>query len=170
MFLLLYNLVESSTRQALNEIYESITAKNVRYSSLKDEIKKIWIKENYNNFANKGHEEIFTSISNIASDLINIKFKPEKIISGNIDGKKIREFSEKYGFSNKVHVNANKGEKLYIVKNQRNKLAHGHSSFAECGREYTISDLKEIKKEVILYMGRILKNIDKYLSKNIYLK
>ena len=170
MFLLLYNLVEASTRQALNEIYDKISSHQINYELLNDEIKKIWIKEHYKNFGNKGHEEIFNHISNIASDSINLQFNPDKIISGNIDAKKIRDFSEKYGFSSKVHNNAQNGEKLVIVKNQRNNLAHGLSSFSECGRNYTITDLKEIKEQVILYVGRILKNIDKYLSKNKFLK
>ena len=115
-------------------------------------------------------QTLFNCISNIATDAIDIKFNSEKILGGNIDGKKIREFAEIYGFSDKVHLNAKNGEKLFTVKNQRNNLAHGLSSFAECGRSYTISDLKEIKEQVILYIGRILKNIDNYLSNNKYLK
>ncbi len=163
LFLLLYNLAESSIKQSLNEIYDSITAENIKYKDVIDEIKKIWIEEKHSNFRNKGVSNIFTTINNLTEDIIDIRFN-SKIISGNVDGQKIRAFSSKYGFSNNSHRNANNGVKLLQVKTQRNNLAHGNISFAECGRNYTISDLREIKKQVIIYLRSILKNIEKYIN------
>ncbi|WP_247232053.1 MAE_28990/MAE_18760 family HEPN-like nuclease [Telluribacter sp. SYSU D00476] len=164
LFLLLYNLAESSIKQSLTEIYDSISANNLKYNKVIDEIKKIWIIEKYDNFKNKGTDNIFSTINNLAEEIIEIRFDHTRTISGNIDGRKIREFSIKYGFSNKVHKNANNGNKLHLVKTQRNNLAHGVVSFAECGRNYTISDLRIMKKETVLYLRNILKNIEKYLN------
>jgi hypothetical protein len=163
LFLLLYNLAESSIKQSLNEIYDSITSENLKYKEVIDEIKKIWIEENHVNFRNKGVTNIFIAINNLAEDIIDIRFN-SKVISGNIDGQKIRSFSSKYGFSNSSHHNANNGVKLLQVKTQRNNLAHGNISFAECGRNYTMSDLREIKRQVIIYLRSILKNIEKYIN------
>jgi len=168
LFLLLYNLSESSIKQSLVEIYEQITDQQLKYEDVIDEIKKIWIDEKLNNFKNKGTDNIFKVISNLAEEIIEIKFDSEKIISGNIDGRKIKEFSIKHGFSSNVHKNAKDGVKLYQVKTQRNNLAHGNTSFAECGRNYTISDLREVKHQVIIYLRRILKNIEKYLDNKKY--
>ena len=70
---------------------------------LKTKSGKIWILENYKKFKDKGTDFIFETIHNITEDIIDIKFKPEKVISGNIDGLKIREFSENLGFSNSTH-------------------------------------------------------------------
>ncbi|MBC6109187.1 MAE_28990/MAE_18760 family HEPN-like nuclease [Pedobacter fastidiosus] len=83
-----------------------------------------------------------------------------------MDGLKIRDFATKYGFSSNTHRNANNGVKLHQVKTQRNSLAHGNTSFAECGRNYTIGDLRDIKKQVIIYLRNILKNITKFLATN----
>jgi hypothetical protein len=165
LFLLLYNLAESSIKQSLSEIYEQITEQQLKYEEVIDEIKKIWIDEKHNNFKNIGTENIFKAINNLTKEIIDIKFDSEKVISGNIDGRKIKEFSVKHGFSSKVHKNAKDGVKLHQVKTQRNHLAHGHISFAECGRNYTLSDLREIKHQVIIYLRRILNNIDRYLDK-----
>ena len=167
LFLLLYNLAESSIKQSLNEIYDSITTENLKYKEVIDEIKKIWIEENHVNFRNKGVTNIFIAINNLAEDIIDIRFN-SKVISGNIDGQKIRNFSLKYGFSNSSHHNANNGVKLLQVKTQRNNLAHGNISFAECGRNYTMSDLREIKRQVIIYLRSILKNIEKYINGKKY--
>jgi hypothetical protein len=168
LFLLLYNLSESSIKQSLAEIYEQISDEQLKYEEVIDEIKKIWIDEKHNNFKNKGTENIFRAISNLAEEIIEIRFDSEKVIPGNIDGRKIKEFSVKHGFSSSVHKNAKDGVKLHQVKTQRNHLAHGHISFAECGRNYTIGELREIKHQVIIYLRRILKNIEKYLDDKNY--
>jgi hypothetical protein len=168
MFLLLYNLAESSIKQSLTEVYDAITAKNLSYSQVIDEIKKIWITQKHDNFRNKGTEKIFIAINQLANETINIEFDSNKTISGNIDGRKIREFSLKHGFSNRAHKNANNGNKLHEVKTQRNNLAHGNISFAECGRNYGIEQLRVTKKEVILYLRSILRNIKKYLDQEKY--
>ena len=168
VFLLLYNLAESSIRQSLAEIYDTITSENLTYQEVIDEIKKIWIVQNHKNFRNLGIDNIFTAINQLANETIDIKFDSEKLISGNVDGRKIREFSDKHGFSERTHRNAKNGNKLHQIKTQRNNLAHGNTSFAECGRVYTILQLRETKKEVILYLRNILRNIKTYLDNREY--
>jgi hypothetical protein len=168
VFLLLYNLAESSIKQSLTEVYDTISSENLTYQDVIDEIKKIWIAQKHDNFRNKGTENIFITINQLASEIIDIRFDSTKVISGNIDGRKIREFSTKHGFSGRTHRNANNGNQLHQVKTQRNNLAHGNISFAECGRNYGVVQLKDTKKEVILYLRNILRNIKKYLDDREY--
>ncbi|MBC8756149.1 hypothetical protein H2O64_15845 [Kordia sp. YSTF-M3] len=169
MFLLLYNLAESAIKQALVEIYDTITDENVQYSDVKEEIKKIWIKLNYKNFNQHSTNRIYEVIDQIALDIVEIEFDVNKNISGNIDALKIREFASQIGFSTRSHHSLNNGASLHQVKIQRNKLAHGDLSFAECGRNYTLSDLRMINNQVIKYLKRILINIEKYLTAKSYL-
>lgn len=149
-------------------MYDKISSDNLCYSEVIDEIKKIWISQKHDNFRNKGTENIFLVLGQLADDVIDIEFDSSKIISGNIDGRKIREFSTKYGFSDRTHRNANNGNKLHQVKTQRNNLAHGNISFAECGRNYSVEQLSKTKKEVIMYLRNILRNIQKYLDERKY--
>lgn len=169
-FLLLYNLIEASIKLSITEIYDSITLKTNKYDDVTDQIRKIWISENYKNFKDKGTDFIFKAINNIADDTIELKFKSEKVISGNIDGLKIREFSNLIGFSNTTHHLAKKGIKLHQVKKQRNDLAHGAISFSQCGRQYTYDDLFEIKQQVIIYLRGILNNIKSFLDNDHFIK
>jgi len=169
-FLLLYNLIESSVKLSITEIYDSITLKTNKYEDVSDQIRKIWISENYKNFKDKGTDFIFETINKITEDIIELKFRPEKVISGNIDGLKVREFSNTIGFSNSTHHLAKKGVKLYQVKKQRNDLAHGAVSFSQCGRQYTYEDLQEIKQQVIIYLRGILNNIKTFLDNEEFRK
>lgn len=163
-FLLIYNLIESSVKLSITEIYDSITLTGNKYDDLSEQIRKIWILENYKNFKNRGTDFIFGAISDIAEDIIDIKFRSEKVISGNIDGRKVSEFAAQIGFSNTTHHLAKNGVKLYQVKKLRNDLAHGSISFSECGRQYTYEDLFETKQQVIIYLRGILNNIKKYVD------
>jgi len=162
MFLLLYNLAESSIKQSLSEVYDTISSENVKYKNVKEEIQKIWIDAKYKNFNQMGTDHIYEVLNNILEDVIEIEFDATKKISGNIDGQKIREFAEQIGFSTRAHHSLNNGVKLHQVKTQRNKLAHGDLSFAECGRSYTI-DLLLFKRMKILWSNSKVQRLNKLL-------
>src|SRR5690606_22370041 len=84
-FIILYNLMESSIKKGMQEIYNLITSANLPYKKVRDEIKKIWIKEGLNNFHGQSESEIFRILKSISKDIININFNPKKVISGNVN-------------------------------------------------------------------------------------
>ncbi|MFN6530465.1 MAE_28990/MAE_18760 family HEPN-like nuclease [Nostoc sp. ChiSLP03a] len=167
-FLLLYNLVESTMRNAITTIFDEFKNKNISFDDATDKIKKIIIK----NFKeNNSSDTLLQSINNISCDIISSSFDKEKLFSGNIDARKIRKTSEMYGFSCKTNSKKTKdGSDLLTVKTNRNDLAHGFKSFEEVGRDATADELLEIKKRVISYLKAILENIESYLSNKEYLK
>jgi hypothetical protein len=79
-------------------------------------------------------------------------------ISGSLDAQKIRGIAKTFGFSERTNKAQRGGADLVIVKNQRNSLAHGVSTFSDCGRNYNISELERIKDDVIFFLEDILKN------------
>ena len=172
-FLLLYNLVESSIKKSIEEIYISLTGENALYNTVTDEIKKKWIAEKYKNFKDTKYNStaIFEVIEAIENDIIALTFNSKTALGGggNIDSRKIKAFSETYGFSTKVHHSTKNGEKLCIVKDNRNNLAHGLISFCDCGKDYTIEQMLEIKKQVVSYLRSILKNVATFINDKKYL-
>lgn len=114
-------------------------------------------------------KDIHPKISQISIDIITATF-PEKIFSGNVDAKVIKETAKKYGFSHFTDCSKTKdGSNLLLVRETRNDLAHGNKSFEEVGRDKTIEELLEIKQEVVEYLRQILGNIQKYLKDQEYL-
>ncbi len=170
-FLLLYNLVESSIKKSIEEIYNSLSKENVPYKKVTDEIKKKWIEEKYKNFKDQDYvaEKIFNAIKIIEDDIITLTFNSKRFFKGNIDSKKIRNISRLYGFSSKAHYSTKDGEKLFLVKNRRNDLAHGLVSFCDCGKDYSIEQMLEIKKQVVSYLRSILKNVHLFILDKKYL-
>jgi len=167
-YLLLYNLIEATMRNAIEIIFDQLKNKNISFDEVRDDLKKIIIK----NFKdNQSTDTLLANIQAISVDIISAGFNKEKLFSGNIDAKKIKEIAEMYGFSYKTNAKKTKdGRDLITVKTNRNDLAHGFKSFEEVGKNATVDDLLKLQKRVICYLREILHNIESYLSHEAYLK
>jgi len=165
-YLLLYNLVESTIRNTIQEIYDHLKLKNVSFDVLKPNIKKTILQ----GLKAKNPSKIVDEFETIAADIISISFDPDKISDGNIDARKIREIAQNYCFSDMTDFSKCKnGEKLFEIKNKRNNLSHGIVSFSECGRQISISDLNLAFIEATSYLESILGNVKVYLNTEAYL-
>ncbi|AFY40955.1 MAE_28990/MAE_18760 family HEPN-like nuclease [Nostoc sp. PCC 7107] len=165
-FLLLYNLVEATMRNAIETIFGELSSKGVSYDQIRPELKKIVLQ----NLKKRNPDKIFSSITAISIDIITAGFDKENLFSGNIDGKRIRITADEYGFSHATdYAKTGHGSDLVTIKTNRNLLAHGFKSFAEVGRDKTADELLKIKSKVIRYLRQILQNIEKYLVNKDYL-
>ena len=164
--LLLYNLVESTMRNAIVAIFDEFKNQAISFDQLKPEIKMIVLQ----NLKKRSLEEIYLQINQISTDIIIATFNSKKLFSGNVDARLIKEIAEKYGFSYQTDFAKTKnGQNLVVIKRNRNDLAHGVKSFKEVGQCKTIEDLLKIKDEVIEYLRQILENIKTYLDNQEYL-
>lgn len=167
-YLLLYNLIESTMRNALEAIFDEINDKEVSFDNLRNEIKKIVI-ENFKH--NRSSEKLLVNITTISLDIISASFDKQKLFSGNIDSRKIKKTASNYGFSYETNAaKTGNGYDLLTVKTNRNDLAHGFKSFKEVGKEAGAEELLQIQKRVISYLKGILENIGTYIDKQEYLQ
>ncbi|NJK52341.1 MAG: hypothetical protein HC936_05075 [Leptolyngbyaceae cyanobacterium SU_3_3] len=165
-FLLLYNLVEATMRNAIEAIFDELRSKGVPYDQIRPELKKIVLK----NLKKRNSDDMFSKIAAISVDIITAGFDKEDLFSGNLDGRKIRNTATEYGFSCSTdYSRTGNGKDLLTVKTNRNDLAHGFKSFTEVGRDKTTDELLEIKNKVIRYLKQILLNIEQYLANKDYL-
>jgi hypothetical protein len=165
-FLLLYNLVEATMRNAIESIFDELKNEGVSYDRIRPELKKIVLK----NLKKRNIDDLHTSIIEVSMDIISASFDPQDLFSGNIDGRKIKETAIKYGFSHVTDARkTGNGSDLLILKMNRNDLAHGFKSFTEVGRDKTADELLAIKRKVVKYLRQILQNIEAYLENQEYL-
>jgi len=173
LFLLLYNLIESSFKKALENICIQITNDEITYIDVIPEIRKIWITKQYKNFESgcviprevQKSEFIMNKIDDIAQDIISIEF--DNKLSGNVTTSQIQKLTIQYGLQSE-EISNREATSLYVIKNKRNNLAHGNESFSECGRGKTVEELKDIQIESIDYMRFILTNIQAFLTNKKY--
>jgi len=165
LLIMLYNLIESSISNAIEEIHCNIHSNEISFNLLKDDFKSLIIK----NTKQFKPNELISRINDIATDIIKHTFKKDDLFSGNVDAKQIRELAKQYGFnSNTDNTKTKGGWHLLTIKNKRNDLAHGNFSFAEVGKDYTVEELKDMKNTTICYISEILDNIESYLNNKEY--
>jgi hypothetical protein len=170
-FLLLYNLVESTMRNAIEAIFDEIKSQGVSFDKIRPEIKKLIFKNLKKCLEKNNPDELLQNITVISLDIIAASFDRKNLFSGNIDEKLIKETATKYGFSCRTDSRkTGDGGDLSTVKSNRNDLAHGIKSFAEVGRDKSADELLKITKKVIKYLKGILQNVDTYLANKEYLK
>lgn len=168
-FLILYNLVESAVRDGILNIYSQMEADGLHYLNVNDKIREIWIDYNYRNVfdVNSNWSSYRKMAARLIDEVINrnvLKLDRKAIdVSGNLDADQVRRICEKHGIRISVHPGAKGGASLETVKMQRNLLAHGALSFTECGRQFSIEDLEEIKNQTMIFIRSILNGIDEYV-------
>lgn len=166
--LMIYNLVESTVMGGILEIYDKLKSESVTYSTARKEIRDIWFsyrfkevydqQAHYNSYKRKAME-IINSI--LSQEVIELNRKATDI-SGNLDAQQIRNICQCHGIQFDIAQECRGGIILQTVKDKRNGLAHGNFSFAECGRDYSINELKHIKNETILFLKGLLEGMKTY--------
>lgn len=170
VFLLIYNLVESSIRSAFAELYSEIANSGTPPGELRSELRELWIRQTFHKLdkdsaALRNFREITKGIIDHYMAELPLALEAEHLpISGNLGCSEIRKTCLCHGITAKVHRHARGGIELETVKLKRNHLAHGNISFSDCGKEYTVSDLKRINREAILFIRGTIRSIENFIN------
>lgn len=169
--LLIYNLVESTLTNAIDAIHQVVEIDEVNFDNLSRNMRNISV-AHFKRSVKNGHEEILDSPDSIQVAISRMGYDKMKLFSGNVDCEIVYETSKRYGFM--VPDPNKKGRKirnnLKLVKDKRNALAHGRSSFEECGQGISVDEIKKIHKESIVYLRAVLYFVMKYIRNNEYSK
>lgn len=162
-YLILYNMIEATIENSLKAVHSVICTQSfnnlteILKSSILTEFRKMEI--NLDKFR---YDCVLDMI------LHKTTLETYKPFSGNLDGRKIRSILDKYGIVYNTTHSDNSGDKLYIIKNRRNTLAHGGSSFIDVGRLSSIDELCELKKQTICFLENFLNCIRLYITNSHY--
>lgn len=172
--IMIYNLVESTVMGGILEIYDKLKQDGLTYSGVRKEIKDIWFSYKFRQvYDQQAH---FNSYKGKALEIVNSILTGEVIeldrkataISGNLDAQQIRNVCNEHGIVFQIEAASRGGIVLETVKDRRNDLAHGTLSFAECGRDYSIEDLSDIKSETVLFLKGLLQGMKQYYDEKQY--
>ena len=165
-FLLLYNLVEATTRAAIEAIHDHITTKKIPFDLLVVSLRREVVRR----FKRGADPDAHHTMQNLPATFVLVAFAEGIKLSGNVDARLIRSLGECYGFSERTTKDRTRGgSDLFTVKSIRNDLAHGLKTFEEVGRDYTFRDLFILSVRSIRYMQEIIANVTSYLESEGYL-
>lgn len=163
--LMLYNMTESTTRSVLERVHEKIS--RYGYSEQSDKIKKLSIDFYFRNGNGNKHK---TSLDKVLANTLFFPVLSEfekkiNLFSGNLDVKEINNILNKYGIGK---IKSENSDKLLLVKNKRNKIAHGEDMFKESCRNITVSELSEIKEATVDVLSQLIDLTERYLLQERY--
>jgi hypothetical protein len=170
VYLQLYNLVESTVNKCLDAISKYVVNSSLKPNDLSIALRKEWVRCIARTHVDLSYENRLESAVNLCNYLVNTlpiseDFILEKGGGGNWDDEEIYKFSKRLGLSLSISTDVQQAIKkpikndmgtLALIRDYRNKLAHGNLSFAECGENTTAHDLRELTDRVALYMREVV--------------
>jgi hypothetical protein len=165
-FLVLYNMVEATTRGALDAIHDRITTSEAPFTLLSLSLRKEVIRL----FKKSADPSVNHTLDDFPSAFVAVALSDRVKLSGNVDARAIRDLADCYGFSHQTNAAITRnGTDLLTIKRNRNDLAHGLKTFEEIGRDHAAAELQLLSRRSMRYMDGIMLNIVTYLDNELYL-
>jgi hypothetical protein len=183
VFLQLYNLVEATVVKCLDGVTEAaLQAGSWEPGDLKTELRREWVRVMARTHVDLNYENRLQNALSLCEHLVTSLpvsgFRMEKGGGGNWDDHAIEEVTVRLGFN--LHVSANTYNSikrpfrddlgpLRLVKKLRNSLAHGDISFAECGENLTVQELRDLTDRTSTYLREVVEAFATYIDGHEYL-
>lgn len=184
VFLQLYNLVESSIVRCLDGITETaIQGGAWSPGDLTGELRREWVRFMAKTHTDLNYENRLARAIDLCEHLVGALpvqgFKVERGGGGNWDDTAIEKIAARIGFHLNLTPQTNSAIKrkfkddlgpLGLVKKLRNSLAHGSISFAECGENLTVNELRDLTTRIATYMREVVQAFATYIENHEYLE
>ncbi|AVK60568.1 hypothetical protein C5Z25_01735 [Lactobacillus sp. CBA3605] len=174
-YLMVYNIVESTTRELISHIYDEVNGSSLRYQDINDKLQILWKDYHFRKIESEIHASSQTFIDT-ASKMIDeifsessIQFNNEDIsLSGDADLRSISKLFHSHGIELDKNTTKRYKSDLWSVKNSRNSLAHGRQSFIDLGRDTTIVDLEKISDHIFKFLEYLIRMTDRLIQKEYF--
>lgn len=183
VYLQLYNLVESTMSRCIDAVASAAKeSKKWKPSDLSDSLRKEWVRVTARTHTHLNPEHRLEKALSLCDHLIGSlpvdAFDIEKGAGGNWDDFEIESISKRLGCELIVSQPVYSAIKqkfrddlgpLALVKDLRNRLAHGSISFVQCAGDVTVQRLIELKDMTVSYLKEVVACFAKYLASFEYL-
>lgn len=165
IILMIYNAVEGTFSNLLSDFFDFIVEKEISYSELPKRLQDNILKYHINEI-NKKPTKLYNYHDLNEVEWCRISYlefcKYFNLFSGNLDAKHIREVSKKLGVDLPNDLSNNS---LLMVKNIRNKLAHGEIKFSTASQDLVLDNLKSIRYDVEKYMQDLIQVYEAFFDR-----
>lgn len=169
VYLQLYNLVESTMTRCLNAVAAAARDGDAWLpGDLTMALRREWVRATARTHVELTPENRLESALALCTQLVSAlpisQFSIEKS-GGSWDDEGIEKICARVGFQLHVSPEVYRGIKrkirddlgpLGLVKQLRNRLAHGDISFSECAEETTVAQLRDLKERTVGYLREVV--------------
>ena len=178
VYLQLYNLVESTMTKCVDAVAKAATdAGSWVPGDLCESLRKEWVRVVARTHVDLTPDNRLASALDLCKRLVEVHplavFKIEKGGGGNWDDDAIETISDRLGFQLTVSPEVYRGIKqrikddlgpLALVKDLRNRLAHGSISFTQCAEDVSVDELIELKNKTATYLKEVVLQFVAYIE------
>ena len=183
VYLQLYNLIEATVTWCVDAVTTAAIGDGTRLPGhLAIPLRREWVRVTAKTHTELNPSHRLDTAVRLCDQLVQAlpvrALAIEKGHAGNWDDTAIEDITKRLGctlnisqpvYSNvKRKIRDDKGP-LALVRDLRNRLAHGSLSFTECGEGITIFDLREIKEKTALYLREVVAAFRRYIDGHEYL-
>lgn len=183
VFLQLYNLVEATVVACLDGVTEAALKTGTwRAGDLTQHLRREWVRAVARTHIDLNYEKRLEHALRLCDHLMEALpiagFKMEKGGGGNWDDEAIEAIASRLGLSLQVSQATYSAIKrpfkddlgpLGLVKKLRNSLAHGSISFAECGENVTVAELRDLSDRTANYLREVVSAFQSGIDQREYL-
>ena len=154
IILMIYNMIEEVFSVLLQEIFDYLSSKSINIEKKSPHLLIPIVDYHLKIIKNDSKKliEFRKSRTIVVPSFLEYK-KYISFFSGNLDARKIRLISEKFGVT---YDGKPTDEKLVFIKTIRNKLAHGELKYSEACRDKTSSEIREYIDIAYEYMTIVI--------------
>lgn len=183
VYLQLYNLVEATVTWCLEAVCAAAARDGLwRPSDLSTELRREWVRTTAQTHAGLSDERRLQRTVECCDHLIQslpvLAWALDRRGGGSWDDIAIEDMTKRLGCKVRLSREIKTGIKrkirddksvLVLVKDFRNRLAHGSLSFTECGAGVTVIDLQKITKWTGDYLRAVVKSFSDFIATHEFL-
>lgn len=177
VYLHLYNLVEATITRCLDAVCNAaIEGGKWKPGDLSIELRREWVRSTARTHIELNDENRLRAAVELVGHLVDAlpvsEFKVEKT-GGSWDDTLIEKIAARIGLSLRISADVRSGVKrrlrddrgaLALIALLRNNLAHGSLSFAECGQDVVVGQLRDLKNRTALYLGEVVDAFEAWVA------
>lgn len=176
VFLQLYNLIEATVTWCVSAVCDAASDQGRwKPGDLVSQLRREWVRATARTHIELNEENRLDHAVDLCEILIQSRPIATFTLSrrGNIDDQEIQAITEKLGCNMQIshdvltgikrHIRDDKGA-LALIRDLRNRLGHGSLSFAECGENVTVPDLRDLKQRTALYLREVVSAFRAYIE------
>lgn len=171
--MMMYNLIESTIKQSIYNIYTTINESQLSFSQLSSFYRDLY--KNYSYKDKKGKQlknysfgKILDITSKLTGEILNktsVNFNRDSLhLSGNADLPTIKDIFEKHQIDLDVDNNQDYWSELDKIKRTRNSLAHGVTTFSKSVNDLSVDTVMNYSEDVIKFLNHVLECTDSFIK------
>jgi hypothetical protein len=183
VFLQLYNLVESTIAKCLDGVTTASIGTGAWVpGDLTNDLRREWVRVMARTHVDLNYENRLAAALKMCDQLVEALpvqgFKVERGGGGNWDDSSIEAVVGRLGLALNISATTSASIKrpfrddlgaLRFVRKQRNSLAHGLISFAECGENLTVNELRDLTNRAAVYLREVVSAFQAFICGYEYL-